>query len=72
MEGWADKVVEIIPDCLLEPKSYEEGDFEIIDKDTYLELKKLYAGIHASINTMIYQIYYLGCSHAYSVINGFT
>ncbi|MDE7207717.1 MAG: hypothetical protein K2N90_11285, partial [Lachnospiraceae bacterium] len=29
-----------------------------------------YSGIHESINFMIYQIYYLGCSHAYSVING--
>lgn len=70
MEDWGDKVSEIIPNNLLEFKSYEEGEFEFINKNDYSTLKKLYINSDESINIMIQQIYYLGCSHAYSVLDG--
>ena len=70
MEDWGDRVSEIIPNNLLEFKSYEESEFEFIDESTYFTLKKLYIDSDESINIMIQQIYYLGCSYAYSVIDG--
>ena len=40
MEDWGDRVSEIIPNNLLEFKSYEESEFEFIDESTYFTLKK--------------------------------
>ncbi|KAA8756747.1 hypothetical protein [Paenibacillus sp. UASWS1643] len=71
LDDWNEVVVELIPENLLEFQTYEEHEFERLSKDEFLYLFKLYQYIDRSINTSIRDIYELGISHAYSVIEGY-
>lgn len=70
LEEWNDKIAEIIPENLLEFNSYEEDDFEYIDKDTFKKLYELYQNIDTKVEFIIRQIFYIGSSHSYSRIDG--
>lgn len=68
LEVWSDKVVEVIPENLLEFKIYEDHDFEYLNESEFIYLYALYQNIDKKIDYLIRQIYYLGASHSYSVI----
>ncbi|WP_235617226.1 hypothetical protein [Lysinibacillus mangiferihumi] len=71
LDQWSDTIVELIPDNLLEFKTYEEDAFERLSKDKFLYLYKLYQNIDKSIGILVRAIYELGISHAYTVIEGY-
>lgn len=62
---------ELIPENLLEFKTYEEHDFELLSKDEFQYLYNLYQKIDESIDILLYAIHELGASHAYSEISGY-
>ncbi|NLL81465.1 MAG: hypothetical protein GX231_04050 [Tissierellia bacterium] len=68
LDEWSSIVVEIIPDHLLEFKTYEEHDFEYLDRNNFKYLYNLYQGIDEKIDSIMTSIYNIGTSHAYSVI----
>lgn len=68
LDDWSDKVGEIIPDNLLEFKTYEEHDFEYLDEKSFEYLYNLYQNIDEKIDDVMTAIYNIGNSHAYSVI----
>lgn len=68
LDEWSGKVVEIIPDHLLEFKTYEEHDFEYLDERNFKYLYNLYQNIDEKIDFVITAIYNIGTSHAYSII----
>lgn len=71
LDDWNETIVELIPENLMEFKTYEEEEFERLSKDEYLYLYKLYQNIDSSIDIVLRDIYELGISHAYSVIEGY-
>jgi len=68
LDGWSSKVVEIILSHLLEFRTYEEHDFEYLDKNNFQYLYNLYQNIDEKINFIMTAIYNIGTSHAYSII----
>lgn len=68
LEVWNDQIAEIIPENLLEFKTYEEHDFEYLKESQFKYLYDLYQNIDPKIDYIIRQIFYLGSSHSYSVI----
>lgn len=68
LEEWNDKITEVIPENLLEFDTYEEHDFEYLEESQFEYLYNLYQTIDDRIGLLIRQVFYLGCSHSYSVI----
>ncbi|MEY9095216.1 hypothetical protein [Paenibacillus sp. RC84] len=62
---------ELIPENLLEFKTYEKHEFERLGKEEFLHLYKLYQDIDESINSLLYGIHELGASHAYGTVSGY-
>ena len=62
---------ELIPEHLLEFKTYEEHEFERLSKEEFQYLYKLYQNIDESINSLFYGIHELGASHAYGTVSGY-
>ncbi|MEQ7052830.1 hypothetical protein ABN764_19495 [Paenibacillaceae sp. P-4] len=62
---------ELIPENLLEFKTYEKHEFERLSKEEFLHLYKLYQDIDESINSLLYSIHELGASHAYGTVSGY-
>lgn len=62
---------ELIPENLLEFKTYEKHEFERLSKEEFLHLYKLYQDIDESINSLLYGIHELGASHAYGTVSGY-
>ncbi|MFF2484331.1 hypothetical protein [Paenibacillus sp. NPDC058071] len=62
---------ELIPEHLLEFKTYEKHEFERLSKEEFLYLYNLYQDMDESINSLLYGIHELGASHAYSVVSGY-
>lgn len=71
LDDWNDIVVELIPENLLEFKTYEEEEFERLSKDEFVFLYKIYQNVDESIEILLRGIYELGISHAYTVIEGY-
>ncbi|MDR9856627.1 hypothetical protein RJP21_23775 [Paenibacillus sp. VCA1] len=71
LDDWNDIVVELIPENLLEFKTYEEEEFERLSKEEFIYLYNLYQNVDKSIDILIRNIYELGISHAYTVIEGY-
>ena len=42
LDEWQSEIVELLPDSILEFKSYEASDIEFLSKSEYLEIKALY------------------------------
>lgn len=70
LDDWNEIIVEVIPENLLEFETYEEQKFAHLSKEEYLYLRKLYKSCDLSIHILIREIFELGISHAYSVIEG--
>ncbi|MBU5354923.1 hypothetical protein KQI74_21735 [Paenibacillus barcinonensis] len=70
LDDWNEIVVELIPENLMEFESYEKEQFEKLSKEEFLYLFELYQRSDQLINIIIREIYELGVSHAYSVIEG--
>lgn len=68
LDDWSGMIAEIIPDNLLEFKTYEEHDFEYLDEKNFEYLYSLYKNIDEKIDFIMTSIYNIGTSHAYSVI----
>ncbi|MGE5472861.1 MAG: hypothetical protein ACM3UU_01430 [Ignavibacteriales bacterium] len=68
LEAWNDQIAEVIPENLLEFKTYEQHDFEYLEESQFEYLYNLYQNIDNRIGILIRQIFYLGSSHSYSVI----
>jgi hypothetical protein len=68
LDDWDGIVTEIIPENLMEFREYEDHDFEYLDKSEFTYLYALYQNIDKKVDYLIRQIYYLGSSHAYSII----
>lgn len=71
LDDWNGIVAEIIPDNLLEFRTYEEHDFEYLDEKHFEYLYNLYQNIDEKIDFVITAIYNIGTSHAYSIIEGY-
>ncbi|BFH16814.1 hypothetical protein WJ0W_005034 [Paenibacillus melissococcoides] len=71
LDDWNDVVVELIPSNLMEFKTYEEHQFERLSKDEFLYLYNLYQYSDEIIDTLLRNIYDLGISHVYTVIEGY-
>lgn len=71
LDDWSGIIAEIIPDNLLEFRTYEEHDFEYLDEKTFKYLYNLYQNNDEKIDVLITSIYNIGTSHAYSVIEGY-
>jgi len=70
LEDCNSATAELIPENLMETKTYDE-DFERISEDEYLCLYNLYQNIDESINILLRDIHELGVSHAYTNISGY-
>lgn len=70
LDDWNDIVAEIMPENLLEFRTYEEHEFEVLDEENFKYLYNLYQNIDEKIDVIITLIYNVGISHAYSVIEG--
>lgn len=70
LDDWSGMVSEIIPDNLLEFRTYEEHDFDYLDEKTFIYLYNLYQKNDENIDILMTSIYNIGTSHAYSVIVG--
>lgn len=70
LDDWSGIVSEIIPENLLEFKTYEEHDFEYLDENNFKYLYRLYQNIDEKIDFVMTAIYNIGCAHAYSGIVG--
>ncbi|MFT9820976.1 hypothetical protein [Lysinibacillus sp. NPDC056185] len=68
LDNWNDVVVELIPENLLEFKTYEEEEFERLSRDEFITLYKLYQSVEDSINVLLRYIYNPGISHVYTII----
>ncbi|MDM5249115.1 MULTISPECIES: hypothetical protein [unclassified Lysinibacillus] len=68
LDDWGGIVAEIIPENLLEFKSYEEHHFEYLDEKNFKYLHRLYQNIDKKIDFVMTSIYDIGISHAYSRI----
>ncbi|WP_252238067.1 MULTISPECIES: hypothetical protein [unclassified Clostridium] len=71
LDDWSGIVAEIIPDNLLEFKTYKEHDFEYLDEKNFKYLYNLYQNIDEKIDYVMTAIYNIGNSHAYSIIEGY-
>ncbi|MEN8905635.1 MAG: hypothetical protein ABF289_06705 [Clostridiales bacterium] len=71
LDDWSDKLAEIIPDNLLEFKTYEEHDFEYLNRNNFKYLYNLYQNISDKIDYAMTAIFNIGTSHAYTVIVGY-
>ncbi|MFK4304732.1 MULTISPECIES: hypothetical protein [unclassified Paenibacillus] len=71
LDDWNDIVVELIPENLTEFKTYEEEEFERLSKDEFIYLYSLYQNIDGSVDALLREIYDLGISHTYTVIEGY-
>lgn len=70
LDDWNGLIAEIIPENLLEFKSYEEHGYKYLDEKAFRYLYALYYNIDPKIDYIMTAIYYIGTSHAYSVITG--
>lgn len=70
-DGWLGKMVEIIPENMLEFDSYAESDFEYLSEEEYVVLKSLYAGMPEGLNTLIDCVFESVNVYAYGSIPGF-
>ena len=52
-DAWLGKMVEVIPENLLEFDSYAESGFEYLREEEYATLKSLYSGMPKGLNTLI-------------------
>ncbi|WP_315121153.1 hypothetical protein [uncultured Clostridium sp.] len=68
LDDWNGIIAEIIPENLLEFKTYEEHDFEYLDEEKFKYLYNLYKNIDEKIDFVMRAIYNIGISHAYSII----
>lgn len=68
LDDWSGVVAEILPENLLEFKTYEEHDYEYLDEENFKYLNKLYKNIDAKIDFIMTAIYNIGTSHAYTII----
>lgn len=68
VDDWSGMVAEIIPENLLEFKTYAEHDFEYLDEKNFKYLYNLYKNIDEKIDFMITAIYNIGTSHSYTII----
>lgn len=71
LDDWNGIISEMIPENLLEFRSYEEHDFEYLDEDTFQYLYQLYQNIDEQIDDVMSAVYDIGASHPYSVIVGY-
>jgi len=71
LDDWNDIVVEIIPENLMEFKTYNEDEFERLSQNEFETLYKLYLNIDDSINALLRHIFDLGVCHAYTIIEGY-
>ena len=69
-DGWLGKMVEIIPENMLEFNSYAESDFECLSEEEYVALKSLYAGMPEGLNTLIDCVFESVNVYAYGSILG--
>lgn len=68
LDDWSGMVSEIIPENLLEFKTYAEHDFEYLDEKNFKYLYNLYKSSDEKIDFVMTSIYNIGTSHAYSII----
>lgn len=71
LDDWNGIVSEIIPENLLEFKTYEEHDFEYLNEEDFRYLYQLYQNIDEKIDDLMSMVYAIGASHSYSVIEGY-
>lgn len=71
LDDWNGIVSEIIPENLLEFKTYEEHDFEYLDEEDFRYLYHLYQNIDEKIDDLMSAIYDIGAAHSCNVIEGY-
>lgn len=71
LDDWNGILSEIIPENLLEFKSYEAHEFEYLDEETFKYLYRLYQNLDEKIDYVMSAIYDIGASHSYSIIEGY-
>lgn len=70
-DGWLGKMIEIIPENMLEFNSYTESEFEYLSEEEYATLKSLYTGMPEGLNTLIDCVFESVNVYAYGSIPGF-
>ena len=68
LDDWNGIIAEIIPDHLIQFRTFEEHDFEYLGENTFKYLYNLYQDIDEKIDDIMTVIYSIGTSHAYTVI----
>lgn len=71
LDNWNEIIVELIPENLMEFNTYEEQEFERLSPEEFVSLSQLYQSTEESIGILLRDIYELGISHAYSIIEGY-
>lgn len=69
-DEWSDKVLEYIPEILLEFDSYESSDFDYLPKSEYEQIRKLFKTTNKNVNTILYNIRKIELAYSYSSISG--
>ena len=70
-DAWLGKMVEIIPENMLEFNSYAESGFEHLSEEEYVALRSLYAGMPEGLNALIDCVFESVNVYAYGSIPGF-
>lgn len=71
LDDWEQIMCEIIPGNLLEFRTYEEHDFEILDEKQFRYLYDLYQNIDKKIDYIMSEIYNIVAHHSCSSIEGY-
>lgn len=69
-DEWASKVIEVVPKYLFEFPTFEESDFEYLDKEGYETMKTLLIDHDAGTDTLLEGIVDMEEAYAYTEISG--
>ena len=59
-------LIEVVPECLLEPENYSAGDFEHLTESEYVQFCALMQGLSDEVNILLNQVYDIAMAYCYT------
>ncbi|MBR3043182.1 MAG: leucine-rich repeat protein [Oscillospiraceae bacterium] len=59
-------LIEVVPECLLEPENYSAGDFEHLTESEYMQFCALMQGLRDEVNILLNQVYDIAMAYCYT------
>lgn len=69
LDEWSDRVIDILPKCLLEFKDFASSDFTYLTEEEYNTFKNLYEGLGEDFSQLMEKIHEMEEVYAYTVID---